>query len=223
LALHSENANERIIYAFSGERQERFEGKLQNGATILTDDLRTLAFVKGHVQSVTDTSTKTEPVNWQRLKELPEELTVAYKDGYGNMKLSDSHANILLAVSRQPGFPRENIAGSRITLTLEVNGQERDIVLATGGSFSVKDGDFALSAGSSKPTGEQASAELFLRGGNAARALGIQYGTDIRSPQPGDTVGIRFKAIEKVEPGSEIDLGGVKITPGKPTARGVEK
>lgn len=97
---------------------------------------------------------------------------VAYADGYGNLKLTLTRADV-------PGKPGEKVRVS-------VGGEEIEATLSDG-SFGVSPGTLALAPGSSGwplPGGGRVEwLELFLRGGSASEAFG--------RPMPGAEVEVR--------------------------------
>lgn len=228
LALNSAHPEKRtlVVLPRTGdtlkEADTLYDAALDNGAHIVTSDLRTLAFAKqrlgsegvkayaknGRSTSIADgritISGNAQEVPVAQLDaeaSLPEGFVPAYTDGYGNIKLAITHAALLdrLHIDTSKG-------NTRYTVGISVGKHDVD-ALVTNGSFAVNDGDMALSKGSSgwaeSPGGKPGRfAEIFLRGGNAADELGY--------PQPGTCIRI---AVKKVEPNAHPSV----TTEGGPT------
>ena len=105
-----------------------------------------------------DRSVIADPVPADLLPGVPADV-VAYTDGYGNLKTTHEEP------------PAAN--GARVLVRV---GQAATTAIVSDGSFSVAEGELALSPGSSgwplQGGGERRFLELFLRGGNAAARLG---------------------------------------------------
>jgi hypothetical protein len=212
LALNSEQPQKRTLVVLPGKNfhlddaTELFEARLDNGARILTSDLRSLIFAKGRIVEAQSNFTLQQ---LNEVAKLPADITPAYTDGYGNVKLAVRHAELLgrLGIGQQDGQIRIK-AGERGVTSVQVGGKNSDAYVASG-SFAVHDGEVALSKGSSGwPTrkggepGVENFAEIFLRGGNASKALDI--------PQPGDPVTIKLKTVQRgLPPGSVVDGDGL--------------
>lgn len=198
LALNStiKSPRTRVIYALT----DAFDGNdtllemtLKNGVVIKTNNPKTLTFVSNQVKEAIGF----EAENWENVVRLPEKPSVAYIDGYGNMKLTHSHHEIMKNIYEQAQAEGLTITeGQQITVNVKVGDKNHELMLTAGGSFSVADGEFALSKGSSGWEGNQGFAELFLRGGNAAKTFD--------HPEPGQEVEISFKEIKRTSPGTAV-------------------
>ena len=209
-----------------------YVAKLDNGATIVTENLETLYFARDRIKDVSRYGQKDRAIALDKDGELqvtgkaeatvahtqtalqeqpqliipkirdalaavklPHAVTPVYSDGYGNIKLAVAHKDLLasLKVENRPG--EKNVA------TVAINGIESDAIVA-GGSFAVKDGELALSKGSSGwaagpgDADKQFLAEVFLRGGNASRAFD--------RPRPGAQVHITHARTLTEEPGKVV-------------------
>jgi hypothetical protein len=204
LALNSTQGAARTVMLLPdgkklSEAEQPYEATLDNGAKIITSDLRALTFAKGRI----DYSKSNVTALQVYATALPSPVTPAYTDGYGNVKLALRHREVLDKLGI--GDSKTTIgAGERGVTEVTVGGNSSEAFVASG-SFAVADGEVALSKGSSgwpaQKDGEADRdnfAEIFLRGGNASRALGI--------PQPGDDISITLKHIERgLNPGSVVD------------------
>lgn len=185
-AAMQNNAGEKLVYA-----------KLKNGVEIVAvNSAYSLALVKPFVEQLNIIEVKNEGSQFRsrdffpgavsdilhgkyeaRLLEsvdpslLPDPLEnrVIWVDGFGNLKTS-------MRKSQRP-FAE----GSKVII--EINGIKRT-ALVTGGSFSVQEGELALSVGSSGH--DDPFMEIFLRGGSAFELFG--------NPRAGAPV--EFKAAE---------------------------
>jgi hypothetical protein len=204
LALNSTQGDARIVIILPdgqklNEAEQAYEAALDNGAKIITSDVRALTFAKGRI----DYSKSNVTALQVYATTLPSPVTPAYTDGYGNVKLALRHHEVLDTLGIGEGKATIN-AGERGVTEVTVGGNSSEAFVASG-SFAVADGEIALSKGSSgwpvKKDGEANRdnfAEIFLRGGNASRALG--------TPQPGDDISITLKHIERERsPGSVVD------------------
>lgn len=204
LALNSTQGEARTVILLPdgkklSDAEHTYEATLDNGAKIITDDLRTLTFAKGRI----DYSKSNVNAMQVYATTLPSPVTPAYTDGYGNVKLALRHHEVLDTLGIGEGKTTIG-AGERGITEVTVGGNSKEAFIANG-SFAVADGEVALSKGSSgwplKKEGERDLdnfAEVFLRGGNASKALG--------TPQPGDNISITLKHIERGQtPGSVID------------------
>lgn len=183
-----------------------YEAALDNGARIITSQLDALVFAKDRIAGDVKSYTKedrtigldaegvvvlgghaetVEPEKWKNIAP-PHPITPVYVDGYGNIKLSIRFDELL----RRPGLTSEEgglVPGENTQAHVSLNGREIYPYIANG-SFSVPDGERALSKGSSGWPAKFGAAvdsrftEIFWRGRNAAEDLGW--------PQPGDYVRI---------------------------------
>lgn len=237
LALNSAHPGKRtlVVLPRTGdtlkEADTLYDATLDNGAHIVTSDLRTLAFVKQRLGSegvkayakegrstsiaggritISGNAQKVSDVELDVHTRLPEGFVPAYTDGYGNIKLAITHDALLNRLNIETG--KEH---ARYTVGISVGKHDVDALVAND-SFAVNDGDMALSKGSSgwaaTPGGKpDRFAEIFLRGGNAADELGY--------PQPGTCIRI---AVKKVEPNAHPSVtteGGPTIEMGDAAAR----
>jgi hypothetical protein len=231
LALGSRQGHKRTIIAlpYRGETLDNaerlYEAKLDNGATIISRDISTLAFAKDHIvkdglkeyrqegRKVTAgdngeivISGKAELVSRAAIDKkakLPAEITPAYTDGYGNIKLGIRYGELLDKLGIGNGSGKKPIeAGERAIAEIQTGNKNVEAIIAQG-SFAVDNGKLALSKGSS---GEPDNyAEIFLRGGNASQELG--------GPNIGDGIKISLKGIELNQPpGSVVNPNGLKVT-----------
>jgi hypothetical protein len=208
LALNSQDGKQRTIkIALNSKEKQGFFAELDNGAVINTDSLDSLFFVRSRIKNLlrvweTGDSAKVTSKQHDHLTalKLPQEITPVYVDGYGNIKLSIAHQAIKERLEQ--GRPLEK--GEVLTTAVRVNGHEIEAFLS-GGSFKVRDGEAALSKGSSgwaadasvDPRGKQYFTEVFRRGGNAAAELG--------DAKPGDYVSIGFKDRRVSAPGTVME------------------
>ena len=232
LALNAGERRTIVILPTPGETLDSAEAlyvaKVGNRQRIITSDLKTLAFVSSHLDgevqkyrrtgrsfklendhlAVDGTSDAITREDVRKEAPLPDGITPAYTDGYGNIKLAAWHSEL-----RQNRDVGEVKPGQRVVMGVQVGSQSGNAYIA-GDSFAVRDGDMALSGGSSgwrreletadavygKLHPEKRFAELFLRGGSAAQSLG--------NPQPGDRIAITKLREEAVAPGTAVTNSG---------------
>lgn len=175
-----------------------YNAELNNGAHILTTDMDTLAFVKPFVKHVTsekragvgqDKKIEREAVSLDNVT-LPENPVVAYVDGYGNAKLTKTRDELVRGFNLESSKP-----GERVVAGVQVGNNPVDAWVSDG-SFSVQDGQTALSKGSSGWGDKMGLAEVFRRGGSASEQLG--------GVEPGAAVCISRKRVEQVAPGTVV-------------------
>jgi hypothetical protein len=207
-----------------------YEAKLDNGATIISRDISTLAFAREHIVKdglkeyrqegrkvtvgddgaivISGKAALVSRATIDKKAQLPAEITPAYTDGYGNIKLGIRYGELLDKLGIGNGNGKNPIAaGERAIAEIQTGNKSVEAIIAQG-SFAVDNGKLALSKGSS---GEPDNyAELFLRGGNASQELG--------GPGIGDGIKIGLKGIEiNQPPGSAVNPNGLKVT--KPKSR----
>lgn len=208
LALNSKDGAQRTVVILPGENDtlgdapRLYEAVLDNGATLITSDLRTLTFARNRIVESRSSFTLAE---LDGVAKLPADITPAYTDGYGNIKLAIRHDDLL----EKLGYSDHPVGeGERGVTAVRVNNHEKEAYVGNPnarGSFAVQDGEFALSSGSSgwaasaSDTDKAFFAEIFLRGGNASQALGI--------PQPGDAISIQRKRNQSISPGTSLGGG----------------
>lgn len=212
LALNSTAKGARKIFVLVGHqnqdlREVPYTATLDNGVIVATDTLDALYFVRDHIDHINkhyadashhnDYPVKGEDLRHLKQLSLPADITPAYVDGYGNVKLAITYPKV-----KEHLDVGENTIGKgqRLRTKVRINGHQIDAFIVNN-SFDVRDGEAALSQGSSgwapKDSGDrQFFAEIFLRGGNASKALGGVH--------PGRHILINKGAIENIEPGSEI-------------------
>ncbi len=224
LALNSKSTGKRAVYALLKTIEDehtgsRFTAHMANGADIITDDLRTLYFARHHIQSLAkhQAGSNQPPVQlakdaaeWEAVSQttLPQ-ITPIYIDGYGNLKLAITHAQLQdhLKLGKGDGLT-ELQASQRMVGHVSVNANQVSAINAQS-SFDVKDGDTALSKGSSGwpaagGTDKGFFTEVFHRGGSAAEKLGY--------PKVGDYMRIVPEKIITIEPGTEVAGGATQAT-----------
>lgn len=211
-----------------------YEARLDTGARIFTTDLQAFYYAKrdgriagdvvqidgakfaADADGILTVSGHRSAVSQALLDQRTSPIvgfTPAYRDGYGNVKLSSTFE----ALQQHFGIP-ELGEGDRAIIDVLLRGTDRDPVRATiaNGIFGVKQKNWVIAAGSSgwpsTPGGTDKSyfAELSLRGSNAAAALG-----DIHVGTPLD---LNFKGVLKGEPGPNI--GDAHVT--QPKHKGVQ-
>lgn len=242
LALNAAEGSRRSVVVFAGQHhgpedcEHLYLAPLDNGARIIADDLKALAFVlqfgrgrlagdvldyaKGNdrrlslgedgLVALSGPSVAVPAAALDAVK-LPEGPHAAYVDGYGNVKTTLLHDKAL-DLLRQPQLS----PGERLTLAARAHDRELGAHYSDG-SFSVADGEAALSRGSSgwaETCGgpKRHFAEIFLRGGNAARALG-----DV---SPGEYVSLSVQKRAAEKPSTVVDAGTAVVT-GPQIATGV--
>src|SRR5262249_55335317 len=133
-----------------------YEARLDNGATILTSDLHTLAFAKERVESlkrfakegrsvVADKNGalhfegKEEPLSLKELDKarLPDGITVAYVDGYNNVKLAVRHDDLLKELKLKESELKPD---ERAIVRVSIHDKHAEAIVA-GSSFAVHDGE----------------------------------------------------------------------------------
>jgi hypothetical protein len=216
LALNSQDGKKRTIkIAINDPRDKQgFFAELDNGAVINTDKLEALYFVRPRIKNLlrvweTGDSASLTPKQQEHLDTLtlPQEITPVYVDGYGNIKLSNTHQ----AIKERLECGKSLEKGEVLTAAVRVNGREIEAFLS-GGSFKVRDGEAALSKGSSgwatntslDPKDKHYFTEVFRRGGNAASELG--------NPQPGDYISISVKDRKAGVPGTVVEGSTRQVT-----------
>lgn len=187
LALNSVQAQRRTLVVLPGKNfhlddaTELFEARLDNGARILTSDLRSLTFARERIVEEQSNFTLRQ---LNEVAKLPADITPAYTDGYGNITLAIRHADLLARLGIGMG------AAASITI-----GGHAAIVHAASGNFAVRDGELALSRGSSgwkRRKGGEADienfAEISCSGGSASQIL--------NAPQPGDALAVALRTAQ---------------------------
>lgn len=231
LALSSEQKKRRAVIALTGQGKGNYIATLDNGATLETDDLRVLGFVKSHIQGhglemrgrdatrhrlnsglfeivpgadpkeafadmIRPAGDNLKELPLETIPHLPDDPTIAYIDGYGNMKLAMARDALVKRLEEKSGLTIGDDMHGTASVTLR--GKTMEPVFISGGSFSVEHGQMALSRGSSgwaarfDTYGEEPKdhfTEIFLRGGNAASQFG-----DVA---PGDVVEAALKEVNK--------------------------
>lgn len=208
---------------------------LGNGATLITDDLKTLGFVRDHIATAQKRAGLENGTNgaaeffsdtaqWQSVENIQAQIpaktvlqsaaatdgkippiqgiSVAYTDGYGNLKLSHSQQEVFgyiktayEAVHGANSLQENQVIEVKVTVT-GADGQPHSIpAFISASSFGVKDGETAFSRGSSGWDG-QYFAEVFLRGGNASAAL--------ENPLPGSSVTVEFSQVVELKPSPHV-------------------
>lgn len=134
-------------------------------------------------------------------------LFVVYADGYGNLKLSLSKAQVFQLLqdyvrASSPsgvGIPSHDAHVPRVRISLQ--GRDGHIHALEGfisdTSFGVPNGETAFSAGSSgRWAGGNGLAEIFLRGGSASKELGF--------PRSGEPVGLEYLGLTYLPPHATV-------------------
>ncbi len=236
LAMHAKGTPARTIYAFTKSESrpkncDLYEAVLDNGAKIITDDIRALAFAKSRIPdgkvlvlAEPDQYIHIRKAQLDQLAPLPDTLTPGYVDTYGNVKLvltQKEIAALLQTENAQVQWPLA--AGARVTLEVTANGVPFEATI-TNGSFDLGSGQLALSSGSSTlhKEGQEPgpAAELFIRGKHAQGLF-----NDPEHPpekpfllQPGHSVTIHVKAITQSPPSPQGQAGpGAQLEQPKPS------
>jgi len=209
LALNSKQPQKRKLFVLPKEGEtllsvgQLYDAELDNGAHIVTSDLRALAFAKTHIKNIEFRSSLGAPTPDGKprfrfvgltdvkvdpsLFDLPNYITPAYVDGYGNVKLAITHKALL----QKLGI--ELKVGDEARASIQVNDRQVEAKVREG-LFSVKDGEWSLSRGSSgwgSKNDEYNFAEISHRGNDAAVSLG--------NPQPGNHI-----VIQRLPPHTDI-------------------
>lgn len=148
-----------------------------------------------------------------------EGLFVVYADGYGNLKLSLPKQTVLELIQQQVrdsspsglGIPAHDAHVPRVRVALRGRDGKTHTLEAfiADTSFGVPNGETAFSAGSSgRWDGGRGLAEIFLRGGSAAKALGY--------PRSGEPVALEYLGLTYLPPNPTVAGNGREVWGGLP-------
>lgn len=216
----SSDAKRMILYTPVGHQGNGavtfYEAELNDGVVLRSTDANAFAYAahEGVISQISkgkaDFWKLASPrLNGERTKvpapQLPalvEGHVVLYTDRYGNVKTSTKHDRISEELIDSVGGLAED---ERLKVEIAIHGENEakiEALLKHDGSFSLKDGEFGLTPGSSggwlNAAGEATGklAECFFRGGDAAKAFQEQGAG--RRPEAGDRLEIRALGKEKI-------------------------
>jgi hypothetical protein len=244
LALNATRPQGRTLISLKNSRSLEsaaflFEGELDNGSYFISDAVEdfglvadrlkhgnvkfylgspshSISFTEQGVPVIAGQSTLTSVADIKSYTAI-HDTTIAYRDGYGNLKLAGSHTNLLQQRGLKDTQGEWTLqAGERAYLKADIGGTEHEALVASG-SFSVPNNTLAFSAGSSgwnltatPDDGRFSFAELFWRGGSAAKEFA---GVNATLPGPGNKVTILLTPeIRQAPPTPTVAAKGATLT-----------